>query len=138
VVAGAVLLAAATACTAGTGNDPKVPDQKTLTRDANQAMTLLAGSPHQGYADQPVASGQDRANDKGREISEDVTGRALLQVACSGHGQVTVTLPRQQRSTLVDCGEKATGVPFRGQLTALVVGQRDSAGAYAWRVLPKA
>jgi hypothetical protein len=136
-VAGAVLVAAATACTAGTGNDPKIPDQKTLTRDANQAVSLLAQSPHQGYADQPAASGQDRADDKGREISQPVSGRALLQVACSGHGQVTVTLPQQQLSTVVDCGEKATGIPFRGALTALVVGQRDSAGAYAWRILPR-
>lgn len=136
-VAGAVLLAAATGCTAGTGNDPKVPDQKTLTRNANQAVSLLTQSPHAGYADEPVASGQDRADDKGREVTQDVPSRALFQIACSGHGQVTVTMPRQQRSTLVDCGKPATGVPFRGTLTALVVGERDSAGAYAWRILPR-
>jgi hypothetical protein len=135
VAAGAVLMAAA--CTAGTGNDPEIPDQKTLTRDANQAQSLLAQSSHQGYADEPVASGQDRADDKGREVSQAVKGRALFQIACSGHGQVTVTMPEQQRSTLVDCGKEATGVPFRGSLTALVVGQRDSAGAYAWRILPR-
>jgi len=135
--AGVVLLAAATACTAGTANDPKIPDQGTLTRQADQALSLLARSPHPGYADQPTASGQDRADDKGREVSEAVTGRALFQIACSGHGQVTVTMPQEQRSTLVDCGQAATSVPFRGALTALVVGQRDSAGAYAWRILPR-
>jgi hypothetical protein len=132
-----VAVLTATGCSAGTGNDPKIPDQSTLTRQAGQAAALLDQSPHAGYAGQPLASGQDRADDKGREISEDVTGRALLQIACSGRGQVTVTLPEQQRSTLVDCGEPATGVPFRGPLTALVVGQRDSAGAYAWRILPR-
>jgi hypothetical protein len=133
-VAAVVLLAAG--CTAGTGNDPKIPDQSTLTRQANEAEALLSGSPHQGYAGQPLASGQDRADDKGREVSQQVKGRAVFQIACSGHGQVTVTIPRLQRSTLVDCGKPATNVPFRGPLTALVVGQRDSAGAYAWRILP--
>jgi hypothetical protein len=132
-----VLLAAATACTAGTANDPKIPDQETLTRDADQAVSLLAQSPHPGYADAPLTSGHDRADDKGREVTEAVKGRALFQIACSGHGQVTVTMPREQRSTLVDCGKAATSVPFRGSLTALVVGQRDSSGAYAWRILPR-
>ena len=130
-----VVVLMATGCTAGTRNDPKIPDQGTLTRQAGQAAALLAQSRHRGYAEQPLASGQDRADDKGREISQAVVGRALLQVACSGRGQVTVTLPQQQRSTVVECGEPATGVPFRGPLTALVVGQRDSAGAYAWRIL---
>jgi hypothetical protein len=137
VASTAVVLAAATACTAGTGNDPKIPDQETLTRDTNEAVSLLAQSPHPGYADGPLASGHDRADDKGREVTEAVKGKALFQIACSGHGQVTVTMPREQRSTLVDCGKAATSVPFRGALTALVVGQRDSAGAYAWRILPR-
>jgi hypothetical protein len=136
--AGVVVLVAAAAagCTAGTGNDPKIPDQRTLTRQATEAETLLSRSPHQGYAGTPLASGQDRADDKGREVSQVVKGRAVFQIACSGDGQVTVTIPRQQRSTLVDCGKPATSLPFRGSLTALVVGQRDSEGAYAWRILP--
>ena len=132
-----IVVLAAAGCTAGTGNDPKIPDQATLNRDADQAKSLLSQSPHAGYGETSLASGEDRADDKGREVSETVRGRALFQIACSGHGQVTVTLPKQQRSTLVDCGEQATGVPFRGDLTALVVGQRDSAGAYAWRILPR-
>jgi hypothetical protein len=132
-----MVVLAATGCTAGTGNDPKPPDQATLTRDADRATSLLSQSSHPGYAETPLASGQDRADDKGREVSEPVKGKALFQIACSGHGQVTVTLPKQQRSTVVDCGKPATGVPFRGHLTALVVGQRDSAGAYAWRILPR-
>lgn len=137
-VSAAVLVAATAAgCTAGTGNDPKIPDQHTLTRQATEAEALLSKTPHQGYAVTPLASGQDRADDKGREVSQAVKGRAVFQIACSGHGQVTVTIPRQQRSSLVDCGKPATSMPFRGSLTALVVGQRDSAGAYAWRILPE-
>ncbi len=88
-----------------------------------------------GYSAQPAASGHDRADDEGHEVSEKVKGRALFQIVCSGSGKLTVTMPRQHLSELVRCGEPAAGFPFRGALTALVVGQRSSTGAYAWRIL---
>jgi len=125
----------AAACTAGTGNDPVAPDDEVLAKATNDALDLLARSPVRGYRAAPVASGHDRTDDEGREVSEQVAGRALFQIACSGHGRVTVTIPRQHVSRLVRCGDDAAGFRFRGDLTALVVGERESAGAYAWRIL---
>jgi hypothetical protein len=123
------------ACTARNG-DSAVPDQSAVTRSTNEALALLARTPLRGFRAEPVASGHDRADDQGLEISESVKGRALFQVACSGEGDVTVTLPRQHTSQVVTCGEPATGFTFRRQLVALVVGARISTGAYAWRILP--
>jgi hypothetical protein len=131
-LAGALVLGA---CTAGPG-DSGVPDQKVLTRSTNEALALLSKSPVQGYQAQAVESGEDRADDEGHEVSETLKGRALFQIVCSGTGDITVTMPRQKVSKLVTCGKQATGFPFRGQLTALVVGARSSTGVYAWRILP--
>jgi hypothetical protein len=131
---GVVLTTAA--CTAGPGDDSPVPDQHVLTRSTNDALALLTKSPPlHGYRARPIASGHDRSDDKGREISQKLRGRALFQIVCSGRGKVTVTMPRQNLSRLVSCGEAAANFPFRGELRALVVGQVNSTGAYAWRVL---
>jgi hypothetical protein len=123
------------ACTAGNGDSGR-PDQSALTRSTNDALALLSRTSPHGFGADPVASGHDRADDEGLEISESVKGRALFQVACSGEGDVTVTLPRQHLTKVVTCGKPAAGFPFRGQLVALVVGARSSTGAYAWRILP--
>jgi hypothetical protein len=135
VVLGLLVLLAGTSCTAGTQNDPVVPDQQVLTREADDALALLEKAPLEGYAAAPVASGHDRADDKGREVSQKVKGRALFQIACSGTGTITVTIPRGHVSQLVRCGHRAAEFPFRGRLDALLVGQRDTTGAYAWRIL---
>ncbi len=135
VALGLTVLVASTGCTAGTQNDPVVPDQEVLTREADVALALLAKAPHEGYSAEPVASGHDRADDKGREVSQKVNGRALFQIACSGSGSITVTMPRQHVSQLVRCGGPADDFPFRGRLDALLVGQRDTTGTYAWRIL---
>jgi hypothetical protein len=123
------------ACTAGNG-DSGVPDLSAVTRSTKEALALLARTPLRGFRAEPVASGHDRADDQGLEISESVKGRALFQVACSGEGDVTVTLPRQHVSKVVTCGKPATGFEFHGRLVALVVGARSSTGAYARRILP--
>lgn len=131
-----VLLVAA-ACGAGTGNY-ELPKQSEVAHSTNNAVGLVSTAPPAGYAPKAVASGHDRADDEGHEVSQTVKGRALFQIACSGLGRVTVTIPAQKLSKLVRCGAKPVGFPFRQQLTALVVGQRDSSGAYAWRILSKA
>jgi hypothetical protein len=127
-----------TGCTAGTGNDPPVPDEQALSRASKDALDLLESSPTHGYRAQPLVSGHDRTTDKGHEVSRKVKGRALFQIVCSGSGKISVTMPRQHVSKLVHCGGPAAGFPFRGALNALVVGQRDSTGTYAWRILPRA
>lgn len=138
LVAAAFALAA-TGCTNSSGDDNyQPPDQKALTRSTNAAVALLDKSPTHGFGARPTASGHDRADDAGHEVSETVPGRALFQIVCAGTGQITVTIPRQHVSTLVTCDASATGFRFRGAITALVVGQADSTGVYAWRILPKA
>jgi hypothetical protein len=127
----------AAACTDNSGVHYQAPDEQVVTKSTNEAVALLGDSPTKGFLTKALASGHDRADDEGHEVSETVTGRALFQVACSGTGQVTVTLPRQDVSRLVTCGAPAASFAFRDELTALVVGQRSSTGAYAWRILPK-
>lgn len=139
VLTGALAVAFGTAgCRDNSGVHYQVPDQKVVTQSTNDALALLGDSPDKGFGARSLASGHDRADDTGQEITQKVDGRGLFQIACSGTGKVTVTMPRRDVSQLVTCGRPATGFPFRGELTALVVGQRNSTGAYAWRILPKA
>jgi hypothetical protein len=138
VLVAASVAAAATACTDNSGTHYHPPDQAAVTRSTNAAMDLLGKSPSHGFNPRPVATGHDRADDTGHEVSESATGHALFQIVCAGTGKVTVTIPHQDDSKLVTCGSPAAGFRFTGELTALVVGQRDSTGVYAWRILPKA
>ena len=134
-----VAVALATGGCLNTGqNDPRSSpaEQKMVDQAVGAAEGLLEQSTPAGYRDAPVASGHNSSHDKGQEVSGSVNGRGLLQVACAGTGSVTVTIPRQNLSELVGCGAEPREFPFHKSVTALVVGQRDSAGAYAWRILP--
>jgi hypothetical protein len=136
VVLTAALALSTAACTDNSGTHYQPPDQSAIDTSTNNATDLLAESASHGFAARPVASGHDRADDAGHEVSQKVAGRALFQIVCAGTGQVTVTIPRQHVSKAVTCGSAATGFRFRDELTALVVGQRASTGVYAWRILP--
>jgi hypothetical protein len=138
VLVAATLVLVASACTVNSGTKYHPPAQSAIDRSTDAASALLDKSPTHGFRPRPVASGHDRADDAGHEVSETVTGKALFQIVCAGTGQVTVTIPHEDVSKLVKCGAPAAGFPFRAELTALVVGARDSTGVYAWRILPKA
>jgi len=111
-------------------------EQSAISRATKSAEGLLASSPHPGYQDTPAATGTNGSGDAGKEFSGTVKGRGLLQVACAGTGEVTVTIPRQDVSKNVKCGDPASDFPFRKQVTGIIVGRVDSTGAYAWRILP--
>jgi hypothetical protein len=132
----AALALSTAACTDNSGVKYEPPPQSAIDDSINAATELLDTSPDHGFGAKAVASGHDRADDAGHEVSEKVAGRALFQIVCAGTGAVTVTIPQQHVSKSVDCGSPAAGFRFRGQLTALVVGQRASTGVYAWRILP--
>jgi hypothetical protein len=138
VVLTAALALSTVACTDNSGVKYEPPPQSAIDDSINAATELLDTSPDHGFGDHAVASGHDRADDAGHEVSQKVSGRALFQIVCAGTGQVTVTIPRRHVSKPVTCGSPAAGFPFRGELTALVVGQRASTGVYAWRILPAA
>lgn len=145
---GAVLVAAAiltTAACSGSGNedggsgsaDSGSSATGALGNTTQAAAALLQRSTPQGYGSTPVASGHERADSTGEQISETVTGRSLFLIACSGNGEITVTMTSQATGELVKCGDQAKGFPFRGDLNALVVGEATNTGAFAWQVLAK-
>jgi hypothetical protein len=134
-----VAVALATAGCLSTGNDHagrSTAEQKAVNRATGVAEDLLEKAPPSGYSAEPVASGHNGSGDAGQEVAGTVKGRGLLQVACAGTGEITVTIPAQDVSETVHCGAKPRGFPFRKSITALLVGRVDSTGAYAWRILP--
>ena len=84
VVLGLLVLLAGTSCTAGTQNDPVVPDQQVLTREADDALALLEKAPLEGYAAAPLASGHDRGV---RPTGQRSGGARMGFVAVAGHDQ---------------------------------------------------
>ena len=140
LVAAAAILATAACSGSDSGADGSRSGSSAtgaLGNTTQAAVDLLQKSAPHGYGSTPVASGHERADNTGEQISETVTGRSLFLIACSGNGEITVTMTAQASGKMVKCGDQAEGFPFRGDLNALVVGEATNTGAFAWEILTK-
>jgi hypothetical protein len=87
-----------------------------------------------GYGAHPVVSGYDWAAHTGQTLDETLTGAHLLQVACSGHGEVSVVIRRVTKR--ISCGQEVS-LPFDGALDLVIDGRPGNTGVVAWRVLAR-
>jgi hypothetical protein len=108
-----------------------------LDAAAKPALALVQQYVPAGFNAVPVASEYDWARNSGQRISEKLTGKNALLVACSGNGSVSFTMHSAAGETTkrISCGQPTT-VPFQGNLDAVINGSAANSGVVAWRVLP--
>lgn len=110
---------------------------KDLEQAAQPALDLLQRHVPSGYASSPVVSGYDWASTPSETIKEQLSGDHILQVACSGNGQVTIDIRASATTShLIPCGSAVT-LPLIGPLDATITGQPPNTGVATWRVLPR-
>ena len=110
-----------------------------LEAAAAPALDLVRRYVPDGYATAPVSSGYDWAKASNEVRDDTLSGRHLLQIACSGTGEISTTVqvtgkPQDQH---VACGDKEVSVPFDGKLQAVLDGRPGTSGVVAWRVLSR-
>ena len=102
---------------------------------AAPALFLLAGYVPKGYRPKPVESGYHSAADtSGQTLREKLTGRHLLQIACSGDGAVSAVVGKAAARRIA-CGQTVS-LPLNGPLDVTIAGRAGNTGVVAWRVLP--
>jgi hypothetical protein len=111
-----------------------------LEAAAAPALDLVQRYLPGGYATAPVSSGYDWATASNEVRDETLSGRHLLQIACSGAGEIsaTVQVTGKLHNQHVACGDKEVSVPFDGKLQAAIAGKPGNSGVVAWRVLSRA
>jgi hypothetical protein len=135
--AGATSTAPSAESTAPTGTAPTgAAAPADLEKAAAPALDLVQRYVPSGYATQAVVSGYDWATHTGQAIVETLQGSHLLQIACSGDGEVSAVVRVAKKSTQqsIACG-KEVSVPFEGALDAVIDGRPGNTGVVAWRVL---
>ena len=150
---GALLLAgvpllALLACSGPSGTSPAPPPSKKPTaqrstapaeRDMDEAvqpaLALVDEWIPAGFTDTAATSGHFWASEPAAGIDDNEPGRQLLQIACSGNGEIAVQLTDRAPSRKVGCGGKAAGFPFTGSISAFVGGAAANRGVVAWRIL---
>ncbi len=110
-----------------------------LQAAAAPALDLVQRYLPNGYATAPVSSGYDWATASNEVRDDTLSGRHLLQVACSGTGEIStaVQVAGKAQDLHVACGDKEVSVPFDGKLQAAIDGKPSNSGVVAWRVLPR-
>jgi hypothetical protein len=110
-----------------------------LQAAAAPALDLVQRYVPVGYATAPVSSGYDWANGSNEVRDETLSGRHLLQIACSGSGEIstTVQVTGKAQDQHVACGDKEVSVPFDGKLQVAIDGKPGNSGVVAWRVLSR-
>ena len=130
--------ASASASASASGTTPTPTSPAALEVAAAPALSLAGRYVPDGYRTASVVSGYDWATTSNEVVKEALSGRHLFQIACSGIGEVSVTMRvagREQNRRVV-CGEQ-TSVPFAGPLDAVLNGKPGNTGVAAWRVLPQ-
>jgi hypothetical protein len=108
-----------------------------LKTAAAPALDLVQRYVPGGYATKSVVSGFDWATVSDEVLDETLSGPHLLQIACSGTGEVSITVQvaGKKPDRHVVCGNEVS-VPFAGKLHAVIDGKPGNSGVVAWRVLP--
>lgn len=88
-----------------------------------------------GFTDAAATSGHFWASEPASGVDDTKPGRQLLQIACSGNGEIVVRMTADAPRQRVGCGGKAAGFPFTGAISAFVGGAAANRGVVAWRIL---
>lgn len=133
---GATTAPAPTGATTAPGGSRSLAD---LQAAAGPALDLVQRYVPDGYATAPVSSGHDWATASNEVRDETLSGRHLLQIACSGTGGIstTVQVTGKAQEQHVVCDDKEVSVPFAGKLQAAIDGKPGNSGVVAWRVLSR-
>ena len=107
--------------------------ERDMDEAVQPALALVDESIPAGFTDTAATSGHFWASEPADESTTNRT--ALLQVACSGNGEIAVQLTDRAPSRKVGCGGKAAGFPFTGSISAFVGGAAANRGVVAWRIL---
>ncbi|SHL21772.1 hypothetical protein [Actinacidiphila paucisporea] len=122
----------ATKHTAQRGTAPAEPD---LHEAARPALALVGEWIPEDFTDAPTSSGYFWASAPATGVDDRAPGRHLLQIACSGNGGIVVQMTAHAPYKKVTCGDKATGFPYTGAISAYVGGAAANRGIVAWRIL---